>query len=865
MPSVLVLPHARVPGLSADPSKVVTNEPVVPLQEALSGAYGTDGHVQLAIIDGVASQPRLTKGSLARLRSEGHVVKMHAVFVDFDGPDHAPDEAWRADFDAHVARLPTDLAAPTLYHTRGGARLVWPLLRQLDPEEFERFLPAVHQRIEAHGLDADRACKDWTRLFRLPFVRRDGVDQRLDLHLGDGVLDADAIGIPSEPPPRSKATRTPRQERGAAEDAPDQPGKGRDWTAAYGCAPAAMTVHERARRWLAVRPSSGEHERNTSTYKTACALVCAFDLDREALETLLDDYNGRSEPPLPPEEVAQILGSAWTWSRAQERGTALAAPPIETTPPSCSVFDQLPPGGFPEAPSCDTEEAAAHTVILLESCRHNNATEAIEVLASCDEIYTRNNMLVHVVDQSIIKPVRPARLAELLARSAQWMKSNQGRLESCGPPPWLIDTVFARESWPDLRALAGIVGAPCLRPDGSVLDTAGFDSATGLMLASPLLVNVPNRPTGAETAAALELLEEVLCDFPFEAPEHRSVALAAILSPFARTMHGGPTPLFLFDATTPASGKGLLAAVVAIIGLGRRPPVMTPSDPDEERKRIIALAMMGASMVLLDEYERLDSPALRSALTEGRASGRPLGTNDFVDLDFTPVWMAAANNIAVLGDMPRRVLPCRLAPIEERPEERGGFKHDPLGRWVTENRGRLVGAALTVLRAYIVAGCPKQSITSFGSFEGWSDLVRSAIVWVGAPDPLLAQRLSAVSGDDRVEALKVSLREWWDVQGAKPLALGEVEMGGAGRFSELARMLAIIASEKDGKMDKRKVGQFMRRFRGRAIDGFRLESTGHGRYGQLWVLRKADDTSPLAQARDDDTPLLARGALPWEA
>ena len=47
------------------------------------------------------------------------------------------------------------------------------------------------------------------------------------------------------------------------------------------------------------------------------------------------------------------------------------------------------------------------------------------------------------------------------------------------------------------------------------------------------------------------------------------------------------------------------------------------------------------------------------------------------------------------------------------------------------NAPRLVAAALTVVRAYIVAGCPQLGLARFGGFEAWA-------VWVRAPDFALA-------------------------------------------------------------------------------------------------------------------------------
>ena len=83
----------------------------------------------------------------------------------------------------------------------------------------------------------------------------------------------------------------------------------------------------------------------------------------------------------------------------------------------------------------------------------------------------------------------------------------------------------------------------------------------------------------------------------------------------------------------------------------------------------------------------------------------------------------------------RRVVPIALDSTWDRPEERTGFVHAPLESWVHQERGRLVIAALTILAAYTEAGRPKQAIAQYGSFEDWSDLMRSALVWLGPSTP----------------------------------------------------------------------------------------------------------------------------------
>src|SRR5262249_29908641 len=109
------------------------------------------------------------------------------------------------------------------------------------------------------------------------------------------------------------------------------------------------------------------------------------------------------------------------------------------------------------------------------------------------------------------------------------------------------------------------------------------------------------------------------------------------------------------------------------------------------------------------------------------------------------------------ADTARRICHCRLESSEERPEERSEFRHPDMLAWVGANRGRLLGAALTILRAYCAAGRPDLGLPAWGSFEGWSRLVRSAIVWVDLPDPGETRLLLQASADVTAECMSVLL------------------------------------------------------------------------------------------------------------
>jgi hypothetical protein len=82
-------------------------------------------------------------------------------------------------------------------------------------------------------------------------------------------------------------------------------------------------------------------------------------------------------------------------------------------------------------------------------------------------------------------------------------------------------------------------------------------------------------------------------------------------------------------------------------------------------------------------------------------------------------WYATGNNIQLNGDMPRRSCLIRIDAKVSDPWNRdaAGFRHPNIIRWVRDNRGEIIAQAMTLARAWFVAGKPSGSTKPLGSFE----------------------------------------------------------------------------------------------------------------------------------------------------
>lgn len=422
-------------------------------------------------------------------------------------------------------------------------------------------------------------------------------------------------------------------------------------------------------------------------------------------------------------------------------------------------------------------------VIQIITDEHRVVAEAITALIRDAGIFRRGSMLVRIVrnvdpqdgvnrsaGSPVIQRLPPANLRERLTMHARFQKrSKKGRLMPAHPPAWLVAEIDHRGEFPGIRPLRAISEIPILRPDGSICQTAGYDETTGVLYEPSCVFPIIDPHVDLDDAdQAVNYLRAVVCDFRFNSPEHFAAWLAGFLTVLARFAFMGPAPLFLIDANVRGAGKTLLVLVIGRIILGRDIPVSSyTKDVEEMRKKITSLALAGDATVLLDNLAgTFCNDALNRALTSTRWNDRLLGGNESVDLPLSIVWFATGNNVSIAGDTARRIIPIRLDVLDERPEERTGFRHPKLLEWVTEQRASLLVAGLSILAAYFNAGCPKQDLTPFGSFEGWSDIVRQAVVFAGLPDPCATRMNLQDSVNHEADAIGqfISALQAYDVQ-----------------------------------------------------------------------------------------------------
>jgi hypothetical protein len=440
------------------------------------------------------------------------------------------------------------------------------------------------------------------------------------------------------------------------------------------------------------------------------------------------------------------------WEPRRRNGTHMAA---NTPESSDSTFRGAPEAG---SETCGESEggtgakpgiAAAGPVpksgVMPRICANGRqlrdiSEEALSALQAANDprvLFTRSGMMVAIVrdekQRQVIGEVGLDALCGRLSRCADFYKvTASGDHSNCLPPTAVVKDILALApgEW-GLQPLEAVTEAPVLRPDGTILDTYGYDPMTHLYYAPEPNLRMPAldpEPSSDHIQMALGLIHQAIGEFPYADGASYANAIAAMLTPIIKPAISAPAPLGLLDAPQAGTGKSLLCDMIAGIATGRAGEMFSaPKDEDEWRKVITTALMGGTPVVIFDNVTRpLENGDLCQVLTATTWADRAMKTHNKISLPVQATFLASGNNVRLGGDMPRRCYRVRLdakcsAPFLRRgPEQGKSFTIEQLFPWTIEHRGELLAALLTLARAWYVAGKPKPKIRPIGSYEAWT-------------------------------------------------------------------------------------------------------------------------------------------------
>jgi len=490
------------------------------------------------------------------------------------------------------------------------------------------------------------------------------------------------------------------------------------------------------------------------------------------------------------------------------------------------------------------------------------------LLQNCD-IYQRGGSLIrpeHVIisgfDGSItqlpgVRSLSVAAISELLSRVVQFWKmtiNRNGEIKQIpiAPPETVAKFIHQRQDqWP-FPPVSSVTTTPNIDPEGNVNERLGYDPKTTVfLLSSPEMEPIPHAPSREEAEEACTLLESLIEEFPFVDETDKSVGLSLLISSVGRGMFS-VCPMHAVDAPTPGSGKSYLVDVAATLATGSPAAVITWSTQEaENEKRMDGALLDGSTLIVFDNVTgNLGGDKICQVVERPILRIRRLGGSDNFDIENRTLTLATGNNLSIKGDLSRRALIARLDAKLERPELRE-FRSRPTDRIKTD-RGKFIRAVFIILKAHIAAGRPGK-LRPLASFEAWSDCVRSAIVWLGRPDPVKSMQAVIDNDPERLHRQTI-LEEVYAAFGSTEMPLAQLiarvdERRGTDfgddwrddegvstyRFAELREALFEVAG-RGHSIDKVTLGTWCRSNKDRPTGGFLLKSRA-GR-STLWRVVK---------------------------
>ncbi len=349
------------------------------------------------------------------------------------------------------------------------------------------------------------------------------------------------------------------------------------------------------------------------------------------------------------------------------------------------------------------------------------------------------------------------------------------------PPQVVIKDCLSLNDW-SFPSVSSITEIPVICPDGTILSEPGYhrmarlyyEPARGLVI--PM---VPDNPTQNEIQEAINLIKEPIIDFPFENEAAAANAIGMLVTPIAIPIITSPVPLSLIDKPTPGTGASKLAEIASIIATGHPAAIITvPKDDESMRKLITSILVKGQTVVILDNIEfDLFSPSLAALLTSTTWQDRILGQTKTLTLENKTIWLATGNNISLKGDLPRRCVSIRLDAKEAKPWQRNvkNFKHPDLIPWVMRNRGRIIAAILTVIRAWHNAGRPcDPDLKPLGGYESYSEVIGGIVKFMGLKGYLTNLDEMYRRADTETPQWEAFLEAWIEIVGDKGITSAEL-------------------------------------------------------------------------------------------
>lgn len=829
---------------------------VAPLGEVLAYEFGTDAHMQVAVvpdlIDSADQSPRFASEAI-ELGAE-----IGALVFDFDLSEHGSARMTPSLFRELVAELTASpmLRGAVFHATRGGLRAIRPLAERFVTRikhDWRALYARVLSRLPQSSRGQwDAGCDDVPRLIRLPWVQREGVAQRGEFYV----------------PARIEAYHLNDEDRSAVISAslPHD-------AVSYGIEGDGLIEF-----YEEIGGIIREHTEinGAPSYCVTCPFEQYHSSSNETSTILMRTESGYTLHCLHHSCQEHLAGGGWRRH-------------LQTTYPE--QWDEILGAG--------ERQYIYHPDDHVGFVR---ASVAVLEATFPDRIFRRHDT-ISTVERDPYGGARwrsysVADLTGILNRHGSWITRRADRNGQVTSAPTSIPERMVK-----IHLLAIAQELPeCLHSttipplDPETLEPTryaeGYCPLTqSYFLPSPRLDlaelrRICESPVTRERAMlAYSEIVDLYCDFPWRARHHRALALGVTMTAGLRRSMD-VAPLMFVSANSKGVGKTkLLSASLASV-YGSTPPLATLPSREEELKKVLdSLVHTDADSFIADNVaSSIGGATLDGFITSPRHSYRPLGVTDQRIAPNQVFLGATGNNATIGGDTDRRAILIRLVTDLENPEQRRGFKFRDLVGEARERHTRTWCNIITILRAWRQCATIEERrhieehARPMGSFERWCEIVRDPIMWVASLVEGREVDLVALSGeemevsrDNGLGSLFATLIEWQadrDRQGGR--------RGNTWTSAELFRALRHALDDNSGdyleefaltmpSVTTRRVGDLLTKYREKISQGYRLTLAKSAQNKRRYVMECVDpsespDSPPEPPKQPTEPP--KREALP---
>lgn len=306
---------------------------------------------------------------------------------------------------------------------------------------------------------------------------------------------------------------------------------------------------------------------------------------------------------------------------------------------------------------------------------------------------------------------------------------------SAAAPKDVAEHLFADPALP-LPPLEKIVTVPAVTQDSKIIQTPGYDKASGLLYRPDPNLTVPSvdKVDGKAAKASAAYLVDLFADFPFDGCSRaENVAnpgasltnfIGLLLTPFVSPIIDDVVPAHLLTKPAPGTGASLLAEACQLVIDGKtdlRPPLSR--NEDERRKALFTALQTQKNFLVYDNVAgEMDSATIASFLTSREWTDRILGRTGERTVRNASATIWTGINPGFSPELQRRISLIKLDAKMANPGERdpstfkvqGDFK-----TYIRQHRGEIIAACLTLVKHWIQSGKKNASGRPLASFERW--------------------------------------------------------------------------------------------------------------------------------------------------